>query len=77
MLPNALPILGLALAPSSGTPSTTNNGLLLARMEELPLILMVEAAPGCPLVLVTSKPATLFCNNWSGALITPWLKFFD
>jgi hypothetical protein len=40
---------GVVDSDDNGTPSTTNSGLLLERMEFAPLILMFTPAPGSPL----------------------------
>ena len=50
---------GRAEPPSSGTPSTTINGLFPERTELVPRMRIVDAAPGAPLLLVICNPATL------------------
>ena len=40
-------------------PSTTNSGWLFPRNDELPLIVILVAEPGAPLVLLMSTPGTL------------------
>ena len=57
--PNAPLKFGIAVPPSNGTPSLTYKGLLLARIEELPLIFTVVAPHGSPVLFVISNPATL------------------
>ena len=54
---------GLADLPSNGTPSITYKGVFPERIELLPLIFTIVAAPGWPLVLIICKPATLPINN--------------
>ena len=63
--------------PSTGTPSITNNGLLLADNEAPPLILIVEPLPGAPPPYVICTPATLPVNIWSGDTIKPLFSSLD
>src|SRR5262249_28521190 len=62
--------------PSKGTPSTTNRGSLLPLIEDVPLILIVTAAPGSPLEGVIVTPGVRPCISCSGVEITPLLKSF-
>ncbi len=52
------PTPGLADRPSKGTPSITNKGLPVPVTAELPLIFIVAAPPGCPLLFTICTPAT-------------------
>ncbi len=52
----AIPLMPVAL--STGTPSITINGSLLADMEDPPRIRILAAEPGAPPEETTLKPAT-------------------
>ena len=58
--------------PSTGTPSITINGSLLAFNEAPPLILIRLPPPAEPPPLVTCNPATLPCNNCSDEAMFPF-----
>ena len=55
-IPLALPAVA---PPSNGTPSTTYNGCWFPLTDDVPLILMVDAAPGSPLLGETDTPGVL------------------
>ncbi len=67
----AIPLL------STGTPSITINGSLLALRDEPPLILIDEPAPGAPPLDVTLTPADLPKISCSGVEILPCWKDFE
>ena len=56
---------------STGTPSMTYSGSLLAFSEELPRMRTVVAAPGAPPPVVMLTPATLPWMSCSGLVIWP------
>mgnify|MGYP002809617566 CR=1 FL=1 len=57
-------------------PSTTNNGLLLERTEDVPLIRIAIPEPGSPLAWLICTPAAFPCISCSGDAMTPPLKSF-
>ncbi len=57
---------------STGTPSITINGSLLAFKEAPPRMRILLPPPADPPLVVTCKPATLPCNNCSEELICPF-----
>src|SRR5665647_3722113 len=59
-----------------GTPSTTYKGSWLPLIEAEPLIVIVAAAPGSPLAVVTITPGVRPAKSSSGVAITPLLKSF-
>src|SRR5579859_5652248 len=69
---------GLATPPgkvlSTGNPSITINGSLLADSEDPPLILIVALSPGAPLLETTETPAILPKIRSCGEVKTPLLK---
>ena len=56
---------------STGIPSITNKGLLLAFKEDPPLILIFGAESGCPPLFVILTPGALPVSNWSADTIAP------
>src|SRR5690606_31430949 len=63
---------GLVL--STGIPSITIKGLLLAVREEPPRILILGAASGWPPLLVILTPATFPVRSWSVETMAPLLN---
>ena len=64
-----IPLTPVAL--STGTPSITINGSLLADIEEPPRILMLAAEPGAPPDDTTLIPATFPANSSEGDVAKP------
>ena len=59
---------------SSGTPSITISGSLLAFIDVPPLILMVLPEPGAPLLELILTPGIFPITNCSGVVTEPLLK---
>src|SRR5690554_4060755 len=69
---SAIPLTPLVL--STGTPSITIRGSLLADIEDPPLIRIVEPAPGAPPEETILSPATLPANISEGFVASPLLR---